>query len=273
MKDFPIIYLLVYTKIGRVILGILVVFVLIYIFEWWIIPIVAGLIGLVWLNIYWENRKERKEAEKRELEEKRRAYLVNAFEQERLHNMYAAKVKKEIKQKLKKRLSPEGVKKEFSKTMEKHPGAISDITMENDYPIHRVYWLDACKKTGIKHDDIFDVKFTMHRDCKGMMVSITNKSDGNIDVNWSWFMINRQRVVIDGVDYDEYCEKGIIEPGNTVTKMVQPFNYEDGQLVNMFDLEKIKRELFIYSVSFKVKYGKKERTFTYNISTKLKIIV
>lgn len=273
MRGFSILWLLLNTKIGNVILGLFIVYILIYVFEWWLIPIIAVIVGAFYINIAWENRQNRKLAKKRELEDRRIAYLENSYKEERRRKREEARAKKEAERKLKKLLSKEEVGVEISKALEKHPGAICDVLKEDGYPIYRVYWLDVCNKTGETDNNIFDVKFTMQQDCQGMIVTITNKCKAKIDVNWMWFKINRQRVVIDGIDYDEYNESGIIEPGKTVAKMVQPYNYEDGCIVKMFDLDKIKKEELIYDVSIRVKCGRmKEKIYSYRLRTTLRII-
>ena len=57
MGDFPIIWLLVNTKTGRVILGLFIVGILVALFGWWLVPIVAGLIGLVIIGSYFDEKK------------------------------------------------------------------------------------------------------------------------------------------------------------------------------------------------------------------------
>ena len=52
MRDFPIIYLLLYTKTGRVILAILVGYTIISLIGWWLIPIITALFGALSLYLY-----------------------------------------------------------------------------------------------------------------------------------------------------------------------------------------------------------------------------
>ena len=58
MKDFPIIYLLLYTKIGRVILGIIVVLLIVGVFGIWLCPIIAALIAIPLFQDYFDKEKE-----------------------------------------------------------------------------------------------------------------------------------------------------------------------------------------------------------------------
>lgn len=54
MKDFPIIWLLLNTKTGRVILGLLIVYVIASMLGWWTVPVVSALIGVILLYIYYD---------------------------------------------------------------------------------------------------------------------------------------------------------------------------------------------------------------------------
>lgn len=53
MKDFPFIWLLFYTKTGKVILGLLIGYIIVRIVGWWMIPIIAAFIGAVLLYDYF----------------------------------------------------------------------------------------------------------------------------------------------------------------------------------------------------------------------------
>ena len=52
MKDYPVICLLLNTTLGRVILGIVVVYIIVYAMGFWLIPIIALLIGVATLYAY-----------------------------------------------------------------------------------------------------------------------------------------------------------------------------------------------------------------------------
>ena len=64
MGDFPIIWLLVNTKTGRVILGLIIVAILVAMFGWWLVPIIAGLIGGFLVYYYYDEKKCIREGEK-----------------------------------------------------------------------------------------------------------------------------------------------------------------------------------------------------------------
>ena len=53
MKDFPLIWFLFYTSLGRTILGIVIGYLVIMLVGWWLIPITAALIGAALLLIYY----------------------------------------------------------------------------------------------------------------------------------------------------------------------------------------------------------------------------
>ena len=59
MKDLPIIWLLLNTTIGKIIIGLFVIFVVVSIFGWWLVPIIAGLIAIILFYLYYK-RKEKK---------------------------------------------------------------------------------------------------------------------------------------------------------------------------------------------------------------------
>ena len=53
MKDFPFIWLLFNTKTGKVILGLLIGYIIVRLVGWWMIPIIAAIIGAVLLYDYF----------------------------------------------------------------------------------------------------------------------------------------------------------------------------------------------------------------------------
>ena len=60
MKDFPFIWLLFYTNTGKAILGIIIVCFIVMIAGWWLVPIIAALIGGVLLYEYYTSPKNTK---------------------------------------------------------------------------------------------------------------------------------------------------------------------------------------------------------------------
>ena len=63
MKDFPIIWLLFYTKTGNVILGLFGAFVVVSLVGWWLVPIIAVLIGAFILYDYSDSKGNKKRSE------------------------------------------------------------------------------------------------------------------------------------------------------------------------------------------------------------------
>lgn len=67
MKDLPIIWLILNTKIGRAIVGIILAIVFIQVAEWWVVPIMSAIIATLLLNDYTNNEYDDKKAKKRKL--------------------------------------------------------------------------------------------------------------------------------------------------------------------------------------------------------------
>lgn len=67
MKDLPIIWLILNTKIGRAIVGIILAIVFIQVAEWWVVPIMSAVIAALLLNDYTNNEYDDKKAKKRKL--------------------------------------------------------------------------------------------------------------------------------------------------------------------------------------------------------------
>ena len=63
MKDFPIIWLLFNTKTGKVILGLFGAFVVVSLVGWWLVPIIAALIGAFILYDYSVSKGNKKRSE------------------------------------------------------------------------------------------------------------------------------------------------------------------------------------------------------------------
>ena len=60
MKEYPFLWLLVYTKTGRVILGLMAAYIFIRLAEWWAIPITTGSIGYFLLEEYYKEKTRAK---------------------------------------------------------------------------------------------------------------------------------------------------------------------------------------------------------------------
>lgn len=171
--------------------------------------------------------------------------------------------------KFKKRLSNEEAEQAFQKALVKNPDAASDITMQGDDKIYRLYWLHKEEP----NNDIFDISFSIRKDCQCMDVTITNTSDKTIDVDWKQCRIDRCRVLLDGLSWIDFKGNGKIEPGMSTTVSVQPSFYEGGNPIPMFDLDKIKREEIVFKASFHVKSPTTNKySYNYTIHTKMKMI-
>ena len=67
MKDLPIIWLILNTKTGRAIVGIILAIVFIQVAEWWVVPIMSAIIATLLLNDYTNYEYDDKKAKKRKL--------------------------------------------------------------------------------------------------------------------------------------------------------------------------------------------------------------
>jgi len=171
--------------------------------------------------------------------------------------------------KFKKRLSNEEAELAFQKALGNIPDAVSDITMQGDDKIYRLYWLHREEPD----NDIFDVSFIIRKDCQCMDVTITNKSDKTIDVDWKEFKIDNRRALLNGLCWIDFKGNGKIKPGMNSTVSVQPSIYEGGNPIPMFDLDKIKREEIVFKASFHVKSPTTRKHFYhYTLHTKMKMI-
>jgi hypothetical protein len=171
--------------------------------------------------------------------------------------------------KFKKRLSNEEAELAYQKAIIKNPDAVSDITMQGDDKIYRLYWLSKEEPD----NDLFDVNFTIRKDCQSMDVTITNTSDKSIDVDWKQFKIDRRSALLNGLSWIDFKGNGKIEPGQSSTVSVQPSIYNEGSPMPMFDLDKIKEEEIVYKVSFHVKSPITSNSrYSYAVHTKLRVI-
>ncbi len=57
MHVFPFIWLLFNTDFGRIILGLFVAYIIIYIFGWWLIPVIAVVVAIIFLYDYYSQQK------------------------------------------------------------------------------------------------------------------------------------------------------------------------------------------------------------------------
>ena len=69
MRGFSILWLLLYTKTGRVILGILITYVIASILGWWTVPVVSGLIGAFLLYMYYDMNPQKPKQKKKKTSE------------------------------------------------------------------------------------------------------------------------------------------------------------------------------------------------------------
>ncbi len=248
MRDFAFIWLLINTKAGKVILGLFITLVLVYILKWWSIPVVLLFILAVWIQI---------EVDKKQSQKFQSKYNKTKFPTKRA------------------KLTQEQINAEYSKIKEKHPDAI--LNPNHDRTDVRAYWL-TIGKGGERKDEfdngIFKIKFTIAEDLTGLIVTITNSGDETINIDWRSFAINRNRVHIDGVVYVSYEQSGLLEPGMVVTKLIQRHSdYFSGKFRQMFDFEQINIEEQRFDITFDILDGNNEKkTYNYDIYTTLRII-
>ena len=208
-----------------------------------------------------EKRYKREQLSSPRAEKSGFGYFSDIYEEEKNQTMRPLVFKK--------KLTDEAAELAFQKAIEKNPDAVSDITMQGDDKIYRLYWL---YKEG-PDSQHFNVNFTIKKDCQSMNVTFTNISDKTITVDWKQFKIDRHRVLLDGLDWIDFKGNGKIEPGMSTTVSVQPSLYKDGIPIAMFDLDKIKREELVYKVSIHVKSPETSKSlYTYSVHTKLKLI-
>ena len=233
MKDFPIIWLLFNTKLGRILLGILIVYVIVSMLGWWLVPIIIALIGAILLYEYYSNL------------EINRIYIKTTNENRELQ--------KQLKQKK---------IKEYQKMLVAHPTALKVEEVSNLYLTHHLYWLTIGKsreRTEVFENEFIKICFGIAEDRCGIIVTITNICDRTININWPSFVINRSRVHIDGVIYLDYQTYEELSPNETVTKLLQPHKlYFGGEFKEMFDLNKINEREIRYDVNFNIKCGGNE---------------
>ena len=171
--------------------------------------------------------------------------------------------------KFKKKLSNEEAELALQKALKENPDAVSDTTLQGDDKVYRVYWLEKEEP----NNNLFYVNFAIRKDCQSMDVTIINKSDKTIEVDWKQCKIDRHRVLLDGLDWIDFKGNGKIEPGMISTVSVQPSEYKDGNPVPMFDLDDIKEREIIYKVGLHVKSpATKKYLYTYTVHTKLRVI-
>jgi hypothetical protein len=248
MRDFALIWLLLNTKTGKVILTLFITFVLVSVLKWWTIPVVILFIFAVWIQI----EVDKKQSQKYQSKSNKTKFLTK-----------------------KARLTQEQINYEYSKIKEKHPDAI--LNQNSARTDVRAYWL-TIGKGGNRKDEVgnrsFKIKFAFADDLTGLIVTITNTGDDTINIDWCSFAINRNRVHIDGVVYVSYEQSGLLEPGMVVTKLIQRHSdYFSGKFRQMFDFEQINIEEQRFDITFDILDGDNERkTYNYDIYTTLRII-
>ena len=233
MKDFPIIWLLFNTKVGRILLGVLIVYVIVYLVGWWLVPIIIAFVAAVLLQDYFSRLSDNKNALK---------IAKEYFELQKQHQQER--------------------ENEYQKILDAHPTALDVVEESKLYMTHHLYWLaigKAKQRIDVFENDFIKIGFAIAEDRCGVIVSITNISDSTISIDWPSFVINRSRVHIDGVIYLDYPKDEKLEPNETVTKLLQPHKlYFNGKFQEMFDLKKINERVKKLDVTFNIIYGGNE---------------
>ena len=241
MNGFPYLWFLFYTKIGRIILGIIVALTIITIAGWWLIPIILVIIATIVFADSYDRIRINKSLLKSE--EKRQNQIVqqNRKKIELYHQL----------------------KKDF-------PQAVGDVEFSDSKERYDLYWLNIGK--GGKGKDVFEnkyfrIEFGIAKDYSGLVVSITNNSDRDLFVDWRSFVINLSRVHIDGVVYVKYPDDKPLAPHETATKLLQPHKlYWGGEFKELFNTQEMKSNEVLYQVTFDIKDGDGEvRTFEFKL--------
>lgn len=234
-------------------------------FGWWTFVIIA--VEIVALFIYYLVILPK--IEKRRYEKLHQSTSNVAEKKAQKSFFHKEENKAKLAPTFKKKLSNEAAELELQNALKKNPDAVSDITMQGDDKIYRLYWLSKEEP----NNDLFDVNFAIRKDCQSMDVTVTNISNKTIEVDWKQFKIGRERALLDGLDWIDFKGDGKIKPCMNSTVSVQPPIYKIGSPVPMFDLDKIKEEELIYKVSLHVKSpATRKFLYTYTIHTKLKVI-
>jgi hypothetical protein len=161
---------------------------------------------------------------------------------------------------------------ELGKVLGRHPDAVGDTRYVASKSVYRVYWLAIGNKNNASENKDIDIHFAISEDLYGMKVSFTNICDNTIEIEWPSFRIDNSRVYINGVDYLSYPDRRI-EPGETVMKLLQPVKLkEDDRFKQMFDLNAINKEEFVYHVTFNAKVMNTKQKYAYDVHTKMKLI-
>lgn len=251
MPVFVYIWALWQTDVGKVIICLLVGYFLIYLFGWWIIPIVIVFGLLFWLYIYLEERQEQKEIEKEEV--KRILHSMNT-------NTPSKKANKKVN-------------KGFSSSSGK--SVLKNEPVDN----RRYQYKLVIGKSGNRPEEFdnktFKVRFEMARDFCGIKVTITNNSTEPIEIIWPSFVINKSRVHIDGIVYVNYIGSGVLAPGETACKLIQPHKlYWNHKFEKMFDEKEMREGEVRYDVWFDVKDNKMmSKTYIYNLYTMKEVVI
>ena len=241
MNGFPYLWFLFYTKIGRIILGIIIALMIITIAGWWLIPIILAIIAAFILQYGYDdirnNKKLLKSAENRQ--------KISAHQDQKKIEAY-------------------------HQFLKDYPQAVGDVVFKDTKRIYDLYYLRIGK--GEQGKDVFEnkffrIEFGIAKDYSGLVVSITNNSDKDLFVDWRSFVINLSRVHIDGVVYVKYPDDKPLAPHETSTKLLQSHKlYWGGKFKELFNTQEMKSNEVLYQVTFDIKDGDGEvRTFEFKL--------
>ena len=246
MNGVSILWLLFNTKIGRIILGILIGYIVVVIMGWWLIPIILVIIAIF--------------------------VLADSYERLRFHKSLLKDAEKKQKLSI---LQDQKKKEAFHQHMKDYPKAVGDVSFDDSKRRYDLYWLRIGK--GGPGNDIFENKyfkiaFGIAKDYSGLIVSITNNCDKEILVDWRSFVINDSRVHIDGVVYVKYPDNTPLAPNETETRLLQSHNlFWGGKFKELFDPKEMNRADKTYYVTFNITDGDGEvRTFVFKPMTQHK---
>lgn len=246
MRGISFLWLLFNTKIGNIILAIIICYLVVTLMGWLLIPIILTIIALFLLADGYERIKFNK-----------------------LH-LKEAEIKRE-----KVLLQNQNKKKAFLQRLKDYPQVVGDVALDDSKKKYDLYWL-CVGKGGIGNDvfenKYFKIAFGIAKDYNGLIVSITNNSDKVIFVDWRSFVINSSSVHIDGVIYEKYPDDNYLPPCETATRLLQSHELLGGEKkCDLFDPKEMSRNDKIYQVIFKIKDGDGEvRIFQFKLRTQHK---
>lgn len=248
MPIFAYIWALWQTKIGKVIICIIIGYAIILLLGWWLLPIIAVLVAILLIGDLYS----RKKSERFVKEEKLR--------QEKEH-----------------RKQLETTKTDLEDFMREHPMAVGNTCFNENRYRYRLYWLmyeyPEGRKVEVYQNKYFRLQFGIASDYDGMIIRITNISDVVILVDWASTEIYEDTVYIDGIKHNKYTSGGIIKPGDSTSKKLIPaFLLEMEREEKMFDRKNMDIFDIEYHLLLKITIEGNIRNYNFKVVSQKKVI-